>query len=122
VTFPEVVDQQWNTYAERHRNKTHLMIKVVAVPFVWIAVIQAFGALLLMLMPNVSGLGTLLWALLMAALSLFLQSRGASMESAKSPPFVLTKGYAQWLAADQFVNFPRFVLTGEWLNALKGAG
>jgi len=121
MSFPELVDKQWSDYAERHRNKTHLMIKVVAVPLVWFAVILAVGALLLMLMPHVSGLGTLVWALLMAGLSLFVQSHGAGMESAKSPPFALTKDYAQWVAADQFVNFPRFVLTGEWLKALKGA-
>jgi hypothetical protein len=121
VTFPEVVDQQWNTYAERHRNKTHLMIKIVAVPVVWLAVIQAFGALLLMLMPGVSGVGALAWALAMVGAAAFLQHRGAAMEATPARPFALTKEHAQWFAADNFVNFPRFVLTGEWLKALKGA-
>jgi hypothetical protein len=121
MTFPELVDQQWSDYAERHRDKTHLMLKIVAVPLVWLAAIQLFGALLLMLMPGVSGIGPLVWALVMVAVSVFLQVRGASMEADKARPFALTRDYALWLAADDFVNFPRFVLTGEWLRNLKGA-
>ena len=121
MTFTETVEMQWNSYAERHRNKAHLMIKIVGVPLVWLMVIQAFGALLLMLMPGVSGFGTLLWALVLAGASLFAQYRGALMEAVKPRPFLMTKDYALWTAADQFVNFPRFVLTGDWLRSLKGA-
>ena len=121
MTFPEQVDQQWSDYAERHRDKTHLMLKIVAVPLVWLAVIQAFGALLLLLLPGVSGFGALVWALVMVAIGGFLQVRGATMETVKSRPFAMNKDYALWFAADNFVNFPRFVLTGDWLKALKGA-
>ena len=120
MTFPELVDQQWGDYAERHRNKTHLMLKVVAVPLVWLAGVQAFGALLLMLMPGVSGFSVLLWALVLVAISVFLQYRGAAMEASPPKPFAFTKDTALRLAADNFVNFPRFLLTGEWLRNLKG--
>ena len=120
MTFTELVDQQWSDYAGRHRNKTHLMLKIVAVPLVWLAGIQAFGALLLMLMPGVSGFGVLVWALALVAVSVFLQVRGAAMETGAPRPFTFTKDTALWFAADDFVNFPRFVLTGEWLRNLKG--
>lgn len=120
MTFPELVDQQWSGYADRHRDKTHLMLKIVAVPLVWIAGIQIFGALLLMLVPGVSGIGVLVWALALVAVSVFLQVRGATLEAVPPRPFAFTKDTALWFAADDFVNFPRFVLTGEWLRNLKG--
>jgi hypothetical protein len=121
MTFPELVDQQWSDYADRHRDKTHLMLKIVAVPLAWLAVIQAFGALLLLLLPGVPGFGALAWAFVMIAVSVFLQVRGAALEASKPKPFAFTKDTALWFAADDFVNFPRFVLTGEWLRNLKGA-
>jgi hypothetical protein len=44
------------------------------------------------------------------------------MEAVKPAPFAATKDYAIGLAAEQFVTFPRFVLTGEWLKNLQAAG
>ena len=123
MTFTEVVDQQWSDYEQRHRNKTHLMLKVVAVPLAWFALIQAVGALFLMLLPRVSGFGTLVFAFVLLGVALFLQHHGATMEASGSPRRpLLTKDYATWLAADNFVNFPRFVLTGGWLRNLQAAG
>jgi len=119
MTFPELLESQWNDYAERHKNKTNLLIHIVAVPVVWLATIQAVGALMLMLMPGVAGLGVLFWALVLIGLALFAQSRGDAMEAIKPAPFTNAKEFAIRLAAEQYVTFPRFVLTGEWLKNLK---
>src|SRR5687767_11348597 len=99
MTLPALVEQQGGDYADRRRDTTHLMLKVVVVPLVWLAAILLFGALLLMLMPGVSGMGAVLWALVMVAVSVFLQYRGATMEASKPKPFAFTKDYALWLAA-----------------------
>jgi uncharacterized membrane protein YGL010W len=122
MTFPELLEKQWSDYPERHKNKVNLLIHIVAVPVVWLAAIQAFGALLLVLMPGVAGLGILFWALVLVGVSLFAQSRGDAMEAIKPPPFAMTKDYAISVAAEQFVTFPRFVLTGGWLKNFQAAG
>lgn len=119
MTFPELLEWQWNDYAERHKNKVNLLIRIVAVPVVWLATIQAFGGLLLMLMPGVAGLGILFWALVLIGLSLFAQSHGDKMEAIKPAPFTHAKEFAIRLAAEQYVTFPRFVLTGGWLQSFQ---
>ena len=123
MTFAERLNQQWNDYPDRHRNKVNLLIHIVTVPLVWIAGIQVVGSLLLML----SGLGggafkVLVWAVIMIAVALFAQSHGNSMEATKPAPITDWKEFALNTAAEQFVTFPRFVLTGQWLRNLQSAG
>jgi len=121
MTFAERLNQQWSDYPDRHRNKVNLLIHIVTVPLVWIAGIQVVGSLLLML----SGLGALkilVWALILIAVALFAQSHGNSMEAVKPAPFTNWKDFAVNAAVEQFVTFPRFVLTGQWLRNLQTAG
>ena len=123
MTFNEIVEQQWSDYEARHRHKTHLILKMVGVALAWLSSIQAAGGMFLMLLPRVPGFGTLVWALVMLAVAVFLQYHGSTMEAAgpaRRP--LLTKDYALWLLADNVVNFPRFVLTGGWLKNLQAAG
>jgi len=121
MTFPELLEKQWSDYSERHRNRVNLLIHIVTVPLVWIAAMQVAGALLLMLMPGVAGLGVLFWALVLVAIALFAQSRGNAMEAIKPAPFTNIKDFAMNAAAEQFVTFPRFVVTGDWLRNLQAS-
>jgi hypothetical protein len=121
MTFAEVVNAQWNDYSERHRNKTNLIIHVVTVPLVWLAAIEVAGALLLMLI-GVGGLKIFVWALIMVAIALFAQNYGNQMEAVKPPPLTNAKDFAINAAAEQFVTFPRFVLTGGWLRNFQATG
>lgn len=114
-----MLNKQWSDYSERHRNKVNLLIHIVTVPLVWIATIQSVGALLLMLMPGVAGIGILFWAIVLVAIALFAQRHGNSMEAIKPAPFTNAKDFAMNAAAEQFVTFPQFVLTGEWLRNLQ---
>ena len=121
MTFAELLNQQWSGYPERHQNKVNLLIHIVTVPLVWIAGIQMVGSLLLML----SGLGALkimVWAVILIAVALFAQSHGNSMEAVKPAPFGNWKDFAMNAAAEQFVTFPRFVLTGQWLRNFQATG
>ena len=123
MTFTETVEQQWSDYEQRHRNKTHLILKAVAAFVAWFAVIQAIGATFLVLLPRVPGLGVLAWAVVMFAAAVFLQYHGSTMEAGGNPRRpMLSKDYGLWILADLFVNFPRFVLTGQWLKNLQAAG
>ena len=122
MTFPELLEKQWSDYSERHKSKVNLLIHIVTVPLVWIATIQVVGALLLMLMPGVAGIPILFWALVLIAIALFAQRHGNSMEAVKPAPFTNAKDFAIAAAAEQFVTFPRFVLTGEWLRNFQAVG
>lgn len=121
MNFAEVLDKQWSDYSERHQNKVNLLIHIVTVPLVWIAAIQVIGALLLML-TGVGGFTILVWAAILIAIALFAQSHGNSMEAVKPAPFGDWKGFAINAAAEQFVTFPRFVVTGQWLRNLQATG
>ncbi len=120
MTFPELIEKQWSDYSERHRNKVNLLIHIVTVPLVWIAAIEVFGSLLLL----VSGLGAfkfLVWAAILIAGALFAQSHGNSMEAVKPAPFTNWKDFVINAAVEQFATFPRFVLTGQWLRNFQTA-
>ena len=120
MNFAELIEKQWSDYSERHRNKTNLLIHIVTVPLVWIAGIQLFGSVLLL----VSGLGVfkfMVWAAILIGVALFAQSHGNSMEATKPAPFTNWKDFAMNAAAEQFVTFPRFVLSGGWLSNLQSA-
>jgi hypothetical protein len=120
MTFAEVVNQQWDGYAERHRNKVNLLIHIVTVPLVWFACIQVLGGLVLMLI-GVGGLQMWIYAAILIALALFAQNYGNGMEQSRRPAPSNPKDFAIHAAAEQFVTFPRFVLTGGWLRNFQAA-
>jgi hypothetical protein len=121
MTFVEVVQQQWNGYSERHQNKVNLLIHAVTVPLVWFAALQLIGGLLLMLI-GVGGLKMWIYAAILITIALVAQRQGNAMEAVKGPAPSNPKDFALHAAAEQFVTFPRFVLTGGWLRNLQSAG
>lgn len=121
MTLAEMLDKQWSDYPERHRNKVNLLIHIATVPLVWIAAIQTAGALMLILI-GVGGLNVLVYAAILIAIALFAQRHGNGMEEIKPAPFTNIKDFAMNAAAEQFVTFPRFVLSGGWLRNLQSTG
>ncbi|HEX4891898.1 MAG TPA: hypothetical protein VFV47_01320 [Hyphomicrobiaceae bacterium] len=121
MTFAEVLNQQWDGYEDRHRNKVNLMIHIVTVPLVWFAALQVFGGLVLMLV-GVGGLKMWIYAAILITIALVAQRQGNAMEQAPSTAPGNPKDFAIHAAAEQFVTFPRFVLTGGWLRNLQSAG
>lgn len=121
MTLAELLDVQWSDYSQRHRDKTNLLIHIVAVPLVWLAAVQLVGGMLLLLIGVPGAFKMVFWAAVLIGLAIFAQGRGHAMESVKPEPFTNAKDVAMRLAAEQFVTFPRFVLTGEWLKNLQAA-
>lgn len=121
MTFLDLVEKQWSNYSDRHRNRQNLLIHIVAVPVMWVAAVQAFGALLLLLIGVPGAFAMLFWAAVLIALSLFAQARGHALEAIEPEKFADAGDFVRRLAAEQFINFPRFVLSGHWLRNLRGA-
>lgn len=120
MTFVEVLNEQWDGYGERHRNKVNLLIHIVTVPLVWFAALQIFGGLILMLV-GVGGLKMWIYAAILVAIALVAQHQGNAMEQTRRTAPANPKDFAVHAAAEQFVTFPRFVLTGGWLRNLQAA-
>ena len=122
MTFAELLEWQWNDYAEKHCHRGNLLIHIVAVPLFWLGALEAFGGLLLLLLGVPGALGMLLWAAVLMGGSLFAQSRGHALEAVPPDRFSSIKDFARRIAAEQFITFPRFVLTGGWYENLRKAG
>jgi len=120
VNIVEVAAEQWRDYSERRQNKINLLIHIVTVPLVWFAALQVLGGLVLMLI-GVGGIKMWVYAAILTAIALFAQSHGNGMEAKKAAPPSNPKDFAMHAVAEQFITFPRFVLSGQWLRNLQAA-
>ena len=121
MTFPELLEWQWSDYPQRHQDRTNLLILIVTVPLVWLCSIEVLGSVLLLLLGVPGALKGMFWALVLIGAALFAQSRGNAMEKIPPVPFKEPKDMALRLLAEQFVTFPRFVLSGDWQKNLQNA-
>jgi hypothetical protein len=122
MNFAETIERQWSDYEDRHRNRNSLLIHIVAVPVFWVATFQAVGGLFLLLLGVPGAFEMVFWAAVIMAASLFLQDVGHKMEATPPDKFSNAGDFALRIAAEQYVNFPRFVLTGGWLSNLRRRG
>jgi hypothetical protein len=106
---------QWSGYASFHRSRNNLLVHIVAIPVFWAANIGLVLAL---------ARGAWLLAIVTVALmsaSILAQGRGHQMEGIPPEPFTSPLNALARLFAEQWVAFPRFVLSGRWLEALRRA-
>lgn len=109
----ELVRWQWDGYHLYHRSRKNLLIHIVAVP---LFLVGNVGVVLSFVQWTSIGLFS---SLALMALSLALQGRGHAIESLPSIPFSGKLNMITRLLLEQWINFPRFVLTGGWLRAFK---
>jgi hypothetical protein len=106
---------QWEGYARYHQSRANLLLHIVLVP--------------LFLSSNlalIAGVIRLSWGMVIAglsgmALSMALQGRGHRGEPVPAVPFSSPANALSRLFLEQWVTFPRFVLGGGWLRALRNA-
>lgn len=114
TTFTALLDSQWAGYAERHQDRVNLIIHIVAVPLFWWGALDTLGSILF------SGLFAAVGGMALMVLSVFLQGVGHDREAVAPEPWAGAWVFAQRLAAEQFVNFPRFVISGAWWRGVNG--
>lgn len=109
----ELLRWQWDGYTRYHQSRSNLLTHIVVVPVFW-----AGNAGLIVSLVQRLPLGILL-SLAAMGLSLALQGRGHRREENPPEPFTGPANAVSRLLLEQWITFPRFVLSGGWLRALR---
>jgi phage terminase small subunit len=100
--------RQWAGYARYHQDRTNLLLHIVMVPvFMLATVLLVAGVLRLSLTLVVAGVVGLV-------LALAVEGRGHARETVPAEPFAGPLDFAGRLFFEQWVTFPRFVLSRGW--------
>ena len=108
---------QFRDYAERHQDRLNLWLHLYAVPAFIAGVLAAVFNLFAL-----SVVGVVV-CVVFAALAFLVQGLGHKRESTRPVPFDGPADFLRRVFAEQFVTFPRFVLSGGWMrNVTRRAG
>ena len=104
---------QWRNYDANHRDRGNLLLHFVAVP----AFIGATLALVSCLIHNFwFGAG---FSFLVMVAAFAIQAVGHKRESEAPVPFDGAGDFLGRVFVEQFITFPRFILSGGWLRQLQ---
>lgn len=106
---------QWELYPEGHRRRLTLAVHLVSAP------LFVSGTLLLTTSILVGWYYAIAGAAFMIA-TLVIQGWTHKQEDAKPVPFEGATDFVSRFFVEQFVTFPRFVLSGAFARAWKSAG
>lgn len=115
MRFNEIIERQWEGYLKFHQSRKNLLIHIIFVPVFIIGFVSFLLSLFwLDLISAVS-------SLLIMALSIGLQGLGHGKERIPAEPFTSFNNGVIRILLEQLYTFPKFVLTGKWVEALQGA-
>lgn len=107
---------QWEGYPRYHANRFNLALHLVVVPLFLLGNVHLLTGLL------AGQWGDLIGGLLAMGLSLALQGRGHAREVHPPEPFTGPGQAIARILIEQWVSFPRFVLSGGWWRAWRATG
>jgi uncharacterized membrane protein YGL010W len=104
---------QWEGYPRYHQSRGNLLIHIVAVPLFLLGTVALVAA--------VVQLSLLLLAVAIGCVvvAVALQGRGHRLEPVPPEPFSGALNFVSRLFLEQWVTFPRFVVSGGWGAALR---
>ena len=111
----ELLRWQWEGYSRYHRSRFNLLLHIVLVPLFILSTLVFLRAIL-----QRAWLAALL-ALGGMLLSIALQGRGHRNELVPPEPFAGPGDAISRILLEQWITFPRFVLSGGWLRALRNS-
>ena len=112
---PHLLEWQWSDYALKHRNRTNLLLHIVAIPLFDVATIVLVAAA----MSRWVGVAALAVAAMVAAV--VMEGGGHRKEGAAPEPFTGPIDFVSRFVVEQWVTFPRFVLSGGWFRHISHA-
>ncbi|SPA37144.1 conserved hypothetical protein [Cupriavidus taiwanensis] len=107
---------QWRGYARNHQHPRNLLLHIVAVPMFMAGTVLGLYGLLRLNLP------ALALGLVCMGMSMALQGRGHRLEAHAPEPFAGPADIAGRILAEQWITFPRYVVSGQWWRALAGRG
>lgn len=115
MRLTDLITLQWQDYGRVHRSRTNLILHLVAVPAfllanAMLAVCLVLGHWLL------AGLGMLAMLVAFAA-----QGLGHARETERPVAFTSPWNLLLRTFIEQWITFPRFVLSGGWASAFKAS-
>ena len=109
----ELLRWQWNGYPRYHHSRTNLLIHIVVVPLFWTGNVGLVVALVeRSALSGILALGAML-------VSVALQGHGHRQEEVPPEPFTSAANKVSRIFLEQWVSFPRFVVSGGWFRALR---
>jgi uncharacterized membrane protein YGL010W len=112
MSLAELLQWQWDGYSRYHRSRPNLLIHVVAVP---LFLVGNVGLVVALFRGSITLAGL---CLVCVAVSVAVQGRGHKMEEIPPQPFTGLANAVARIFLEQWITFPRFVLSGGWARAL----
>jgi hypothetical protein len=106
---------QWTLYAEGHRDRRNLLVHALTAPWFLGGTLALLGSPVLGVGAGVSGAAAMV-------LAVALQGKGHRTEASRPAPFRGPADVLARLLVEQWVTFPRFVLSGGFARAWRAAG
>jgi len=113
MNIKELIQWQWNGYVNYHLSRVNLLIHIIAVPLFVLGTVTSLLALV-----NLN-LGVTIMSILLMATSIGVQGFGHAKEELPVVPFSGPIDALIRIFLEQFVTFPRFVISGRWHTALR---
>jgi hypothetical protein len=113
VIVSELLRWQWQQYPRYHQSRANLLLHIAFVPVFVLANVALVVALV-----QRSWLVALA-ALAAMAMSVAMQGRGHRQEAVPPEPFTGPVNAVARIFCEQWVTFPRFVLSGGWFRSLR---
>lgn len=104
---------QWSDYTAKHRDRGNLLLHAFAVPLFLVSTLALLVALV-----TREGAGAIA-AVAGMGVSVALQGRGHRREREAPTPFDGAGDFVTRFFVEQWVTFPRFVLSGGWLRNFR---
>ena len=112
---PRLLEWQWSDYSVKHRSRANLLLHIVSVPLFQVGtVILAYAVMRYAAATAALGAACIIVALV-------AQGRGHRLEPETPTPFDGPVDFVSRFFAEQWVTFPRFVLSGGWSRNLRDA-
>lgn len=110
----ELLRWQWEGYPRYHTTRGNLLLHLCTVPLFWAGTLLLVRAAVAPSWPPAAaGAGCLLAALI-------AQGRGHRLEPTPPAPFTGPWNFIARFCLEQWINFPRFLLSGGWRRGFTG--
>ncbi|AXF85441.1 hypothetical protein DTO96_101172 [Ephemeroptericola cinctiostellae] len=113
MSILELLRWQWSGYPRYHHSRANLLIHIVVVPLF----LAGNVALVVAVIERSATLA--IFSVVAMVVSVAFQARGHGKEEVPPEPFTSRTNALSRILLEQWVTFPRFVISGGWFRALR---